>query len=45
MRGKLKDARTYFRVRSSWPSIIYVARGKARSAKTVKAGAGRRSLR
>jgi hypothetical protein len=34
--GKLKDARVYFRLRSSWPSILYVAKGKRKTKKTVK---------
>jgi hypothetical protein len=44
MQGKLKDASVYFRVRSSWPSSLYVARGKKKNQKTVReAGAkGRR---
>jgi len=36
MQGKLKDASVYFKVRTSWPSSIYAARGKKKTHKTVR---------
>ncbi len=36
MQGRIKDPRVYFQVRTSWPSMVYVARSIKRQSATKR---------